>query len=710
MTFAPKALLTLCFSLSLLCSSNLKAKPVTESYDVVVYGASQSGTAAAIQAARAGAKVGLIKSTDWFGGSMTSAGVSAIDGNELNPMLSGIWGEFVSELAKREPNLGSYGWVSLFTYNPKLGHQIWADLVAKEKNITVIESKGALSVKLSGKEISSIKLKEKLEITAKVFVEASETGELLALAKIPHSLGWETASTYKEPSAPQKLPTALSKLHPIQELTWVFFLKDYGAESTYRPVVKAPKGYSYEKAAKLFWCAFQNAKLQGPEANPDLSKLYAGVKHRKIHEADSFLTYGQISPSEFMINWPICGNDYGQNLTRAFSDKSTERAKLAQEAQDYSLWFARYIYDTFEGRFGLTRTIFPQGLAPIPYHREVRRLRGIETVSEGDLLPSPEGAKTHFRADSIALGNYANDHHYNEMAPPESPLSFKLAPKSMRWGGRYSGTGFGLPYKALLTGQVDNLLVIEKSWSVSHIANGATRLQPVCLNLGQAAGLAAAQRAKSNNALVALSVSELQAALLSQESSPLLVPLYDLPSDHPHWRAIQSVLLLGLWPFPPDGNFRPDDLLDKAAFEELLGLSGLKELSFREGMTRSQFASDMASAYQGEGKLSGQTFRQAKPAFVTKEYCGQLKGDSESFRIEYPLDNQGQPIMRKTPLTQPTKANIVSLITGDQRVYKFLQESASQSPRICLKGIYNHGGSWLYVTELGASPVGISED
>ena len=101
---------------------------------------------------------------------------------------------------------------------------------------------------------------------------------------------------------------------------------------------------------------------------------------------------------------------------------------------------------------------------------------------------------------SIAIGTYANDHHY----PGED---WPLAPKSVHWGGRWTGTPFCIPFNALITDAFSNLIVAEKGFSVSHIANGATRLQPLILNIGQAAGLAAAMAAQRAIPLADLAAS-----------------------------------------------------------------------------------------------------------------------------------------------------------------------------------------------------------
>jgi NADPH-dependent 2,4-dienoyl-CoA reductase/sulfur reductase-like enzyme len=64
--------------------------------DVLVVGGGASGTAAGIQAARMGARTLIVEETAWLGGMLTSAGVSAVDGNYKLP--SGIFGEFKDSL------------------------------------------------------------------------------------------------------------------------------------------------------------------------------------------------------------------------------------------------------------------------------------------------------------------------------------------------------------------------------------------------------------------------------------------------------------------------------------------------------------------------------------------------------------------------------------------------------------------------------------
>src|SRR5687767_9381150 len=66
--------------------------------DVLIIGGGTGGTAAGIQSARSGAKTIVAESTEWLGGMISAAGVSATDGNHRLP--SGLWQEFREQLYK----------------------------------------------------------------------------------------------------------------------------------------------------------------------------------------------------------------------------------------------------------------------------------------------------------------------------------------------------------------------------------------------------------------------------------------------------------------------------------------------------------------------------------------------------------------------------------------------------------------------------------
>jgi hypothetical protein len=86
--------------------------------------------------------------------------------------------------------------------------------------------------------------------------------------------------------------------------------------------------------------------------------------------------------------------------------------------------------------------------------------------------------------------------------------------------------------------------VAEKSIGVSNIVNGASRLQPVVLGIGQAAGALAGTALLSNKSLQEIEVREVQQALLDKKA--YIMPYTDVKPTHPHFQAIQRIGATGI--------------------------------------------------------------------------------------------------------------------------------------------------------------------
>ena len=525
--------------------------------EILVVGGGAGGTAAAIQAARKGAKTILVSEWDWLGGMLTSAGVCAPDGNELSAFQTGIWGHFIRELMEQESEGLDHGWVSFFTYQPSTGAAIFEKWVKELPNLTWKTGQIPQDVLRKGDRIIGVEF-ETETITADIIIDGTELGDLLELGNIPYRLGWEFQSQWNEPSAPQA-PSVLTKTYPVQAPTWVFYLKDGQGNESFSPE-------SFEQAAR--------------------KKTFHQAWAR--HGAREFMGYGGIPGSQYMINWPIHGNDYGEGVERLYGSPN-EKQDFLDEAIAHSQAFADYIIRHIGRSYQLAESIFPESkglgggaFALHPYYRESRRLIGIDTVIEQHLLPMQEGQVAGLpknnkgQISAVAMGNYANDHHY-----PSGDIP--LAPKSMIWGGRWTGTAFTMPYGCLVPESIDGFLVCEKNQSVSHMANGATRLQPVVLGCGQAAGMAAALCIKQGIQPRDLDVRSLQTALVSDPVAPAaVVPFYNLPPHSPEWANQQLQVIEHPDQYSKTGNC-------PAVLEESpsIGLAEQKRLSTFHGSLRS---------------------------------------------------------------------------------------------------------------------------
>ncbi|MEA5514073.1 FAD-dependent oxidoreductase [Nodularia sp. UHCC 0506] len=495
--------------------------------DILVVGGGTGGTAAAIQAARRGAKTILVSEFPWLGGMLTSAGVSAPDGNELVAFQTGLWGAFLQELRQRQPFGLNNSWVSFFSYDPRIGAEIFADWVQELTNLHWISGQVPLEVLQQENCITGVRFAD-FTVTAKIILDSTELGDLLALGEIPHRWGWELQSEWGEISAPADF-NLLTQSYPVQAPTWVVVMQDFGEDVA----PEIPPAPNYDPS--LFAGAWDN------------------------YGAEKFLNYGRWPGNRFMINWPICGNDYGEGVGRLI-ESEVAKQEFLQESRWHSQNFAHFIQKNLGKRYGLAESVFPCTAAAFalhPYYRESRRLVGLTTVREQDILPMAGGQVASLFPDAIAVGNYANDHHYPGFDLP-------LQPKSMRWGGRWTGTPFTIPYRSLIPVETDGFLVCEKNISVSHIANGATRLQPVVMGIGQAAGMAAAMCIELNCQPRDLSVKELQNALLKSLPDPaMLVPLFnlDISTQNPEWLNSQVYYLNNPQAYPLNGNY-PSSLLN----------------------------------------------------------------------------------------------------------------------------------------------------
>ena len=584
--------------------------------DVVVWGGGCGGVAAALQSARSGAETTLLTPGPWLGGMVSSAGVCAPDGHELSCWQTGLWGAFLRQLELEEPTGLDHNWVSCFGYRPQTAEQILQRWVAAEPKLEWRANCRLEQVHCRQGHIHSVQIlrADGVEtVAAEVFIDGSDLGDLLAQTSAPFRWGWEAKELWDEPSAPEQSrleKETFFQRQPVQSPTWVVM------------------GQLHGELAQQHLNAIPRAPFQRSTANFGLEKT---------------VTYGRLPGGLVMVNWPLKGNDWHTGLGRAISADAQEREDLAHEMQRHSKDFLAALSECSGGWIG-PGNAFPgedPSLALMPYWRESRRLIGRTTVTERDLLPISTGAlrgplpiDAKGRCTSIAVGTYANDHHY----PGED---WPLAPKSVRWGGRWSGTPFCIPFDALICDSVANLVMAEKGVSVSHMANGATRLQPLILNLGQVAGLAAALAVRQGCAIGDLAVDEIQSALIDEPQAPAAVlPIWDWPHWHPHWAEAQK-----------QGLAQPDQL---DAWAELAG---------RPSRDLKQPGLNQAPNQRHEIALNGVLTGNAAEGY-------ELRSADESW----------------------------PLITLEPAIHHWLASTDHSGQRLNLRGIKNPWGPWVRIT------------
>ena len=478
--------------------------------DVLVVGGSASGVAAGLQSARMGVATLIVEPTTWLGGMITAAGVSAFDGNHLMP--AGLFGEFRDQLYQvyGGPKQVETGWVSNTLFEPHVGDSIFKAFAIKEKKLQIQFNYSFKEVLLKGATIIGAKFisnknNSALLVYAKRTIDATEMGDVMASAKIPYSLGMES---YKETGENVHVP-ATNDI--IQDITYVAILKDFG---TPQPLIERPAHYDsteFDASNTDFYF--------------DTTRKKPGINARKM------LDYGKLPNEKYMLNWPIFGNDIYLNVVE---QDQAAREKLLEKAKQQTLRFVYFIQkDLGFKNYGLAIDEFPtkDKLALHPYYRESRRLKGVVRMKVQNIA-TPFDTDLPLYRTGIAVGDYAIDHHHKKNITAPQHLDFYPVPS------------FNIPLGTLIPPQHKNIIIAEKSISVSNVVNGTTRLQPCVLQIGQAAGMLAALSVIHHLAPIDVSVRMVQENLLKTGS--YIMPYVDLEKTDMHFVAAQKLGATGL--------------------------------------------------------------------------------------------------------------------------------------------------------------------
>lgn len=475
-----------------------------EQYDVVVVGGGVSGTTAGIRAARLGAKTLIVEQGPWLGGMLTSAGVSATDGNYR--LRGGMWGELRDSLEAHYGDAKALktGWVSNLLFEPSVGARIFRAMAEREELLTVKFNTATTQIERS-EEGWKLTLTDGQQVTAKVLIDGTELGDVAAELGVKYDVGMESRAVTGEDIAPEEANGI------IQDLTMVMILKDYGRDMT----IERPTDYD----STLFACACDNAICKTPkEAN-------------RLWSKQMMMSYGRLPNGKIMINWPIEGNDYYVNMIEMTAE---ERAEAVAKAKAHTLNFLYFIqHELGLNTLYLADDEFPtEDLMPLmPYHRESRRTHG-EVRFQLNHVTNPYDYTLYRTA--IGVGDYPVDQHHTRYTGWEALPNLYF----------HSIPSYGLPMGVLLPKGVDGLIVAEKSISVSNLVNGSTRLQPVVLQIGEAAGIVAALAVKAGIEPREVSVRDVQREVLA--GGGYLLPYLDLPTTDPHFKALQRVGVTGI--------------------------------------------------------------------------------------------------------------------------------------------------------------------
>jgi hypothetical protein len=487
-------------------------------YDVVVYGGSSAGVTAAVQAARMGKSTLLVTQTAHVGG-MTASGLGTTDiGNAAT--IGGLALAFYANVHRYYDASASASEASRalttpaspflvgpdnfnvqFAFEPHAAEAVMRDMLDRAgaellPNEPLDRAEGVL---MHGRRIARLRLRSGRIIAARVFVDATYEGDLLAAAHIPYRVGREDRAVYDE---------SLAGVQPDPELTGevdpyrIPGLPSSGLLPGVSPVPPGDIGAGDNRVQQynLRLCVTNNPANRVPFEKPATYDPadYELLRRRLIANPGmglgDVLKIGHVGGDKADVN----GNgSFSTDLAGPEPTEWTEasddrRAEIMQRYRDYTAGLFWFLTHDPSVPAAIRNAAEPWGLAADEftdndhwpwqlYVRESRRMIGEYVITQHDC----DGER--LVRDSVALASYPIDSH-------KVTLFVDRQGQLETEGYFFHGVEpWPISYRALVPplDSCENLLV-PICVSASHVAFNSIRMEPVYLMLGQAAGTAAA--------------------------------------------------------------------------------------------------------------------------------------------------------------------------------------------------------------------------
>jgi len=526
-------------------------QPNDPQYDIVIYGATSSGIAAAIQASRMGKSVLLIETSSRIGG-LTTGGLGQTDiGNKK--AIGGISREFYEAIKLYYDNSENWKWqeasaykdggqtrteegeLSMWTFEPSAALKVYEEMIEQE-NIQLVynqklDRKGGI-VKEDA-EIISITMQSGEVYSAKIFIDATYEGDLMAEADVSYTIGRESNETYNETlngvnttltdTTMSGMPSRNAINHNFVDGVDPYVVSgdpSSGLLPFINPNGPGKEGLSDDHVQAYCYrmCLTDHQENRIPFEKPESYDELAYELLLRNYEAGEagfpWINSRMPNRKTDTNNRTGFSTDFiGQNY--AYPEASyEERERIRKEHRDYQkglMWTLAYHPRIPEhireevSKWGTCKDEFERedGWQQQLYIREARRMLGEYVMTQYNC----EGIEV--VEDPIGMGAYGMDSHNtqryvtaNGWVKNEGNVEAKVA------------APYPISYRAITPkrSECTNLLV-PVCLSASHIAFGSIRMEPVFMVLGQSAASAASLAIDKNQAIQDLPYDQLREIL-----------------------------------------------------------------------------------------------------------------------------------------------------------------------------------------------------
>ncbi len=340
-----------------------------------------------------------------------------------------------------------------------------------------------------------------------IVIDATDTGELVAWANIPHRLGSESYRTTEEPHAIADNPDC------TQAFTFPFVL-EIGNDRSKSNKQVAPINSAYAKELHHQEFNFGGYPMLTGRSFFNYRRIISQTQNNpnwdSPAEGDMTITNWNPGNDWGVMNPPLIMPSEAIQSSGQFQDwlgglNLTALSHGEERALIFSDWLVEKSAIPLTHLFGEGTPIATRsGLSVYPYIREGRRILGRNAygqeqfmIREQDIRYDLAGGRD-FRASAVGVTHYAVDMHgcrYNNGKPSGEASSAATTEGLVR--------PIVIPLESLIPQKIDNLLIGGKAIAVSHIVNSATRVHAGEWVIGSAAGSTAAWLTKQNNSAIA---------------------------------------------------------------------------------------------------------------------------------------------------------------------------------------------------------------
>lgn len=496
-------------------------------YDVCVYGGTSAGVIAAYAVAKQGKKVLLVEPGYRLGG-MSSGGLGQTDiGNKQ--VVKGLALDFYRRVG------ATYGRLESWIFEPSVAENIFKDYIARG-NVEVLYGHRIVDAQKQGASITSINIEsvedaQQRNISAKVFIDCTYEGDLMARAGVTYVVGREDNKVYGE----DHNGVQMQHLHQFVDNIDPYVVKGdpkSGLLWGISDAAMAPTG-SGDKMVQAYnyrICLTKDKANMLPiekPANYDASRyelLLRIIEASKAYNLDAYFIISPMPNNKTDINNRGAFSTDMIGMNHNYPEASyEERAQIIQAHKDYTLGLLWFMGNDERVPQQLRDQMLSWGLpkdeyveyghwTPQLYIREARRMVGeyVATQANCDNIAKVD--------DGVGMAAYTMDSHNCQRI-----VIVKDGKAMVKNEGNveiYGGLPYDVSYRCLTPKreECDNLLV-PVCLSASHIAYGSIRMEPVFMLLAQSCAKAACLAIDAGVKVQEVDVTEIQRMY---EEDPLL--------------------------------------------------------------------------------------------------------------------------------------------------------------------------------------------